>query len=181
MDLYLTVYKLLLRLYPRSYRREYEGEMVRLFEEMLAETASQGERLSLLSSSALETLRWSAPETIAQTEASVLATPSFIKAATGLSVLCVLPFLFVVVYRLHMAYDHEARPALLSLLAHTALLYQIVLPTIALSVVVSTAVWSLVKSQRYWHVSWASRLRSAGHNSLLIFALIGLLAVGILS
>lgn len=181
MSVYLNLYRASLHLYPSDYRQEYGSEMTQLFTDMLAETSSERERIALLASSALETLKWSTPQVMAHTEAAVTATPAYIKTTTTVSMLCVVPFLAAMLYRLHMSYDHEAHPALLHVFIHTEVWYQAVLPALALCIVIITAIWSLVSSERYWHVSWAVRLRSAWHNSLIIFGLIGLLALGILS
>ncbi|HSX42904.1 MAG TPA: hypothetical protein VLF59_02360 [Candidatus Saccharimonadales bacterium] len=91
-----------------------------------------------------------------------------------------LPFFLATLYQLHMLRDHEAKPALLSLLVHTRQFYTIGLPSIGLSVAIITIAWSLFKSERYWRKNWLQLLREAWHNSLLIFTGLGLLALAII-
>ena len=181
MARYVILYKAFLKLYPASYRYDYETEMVKLFSELLAETNSASGRVLLLLRSTSETLKWATPEVTASAEKNVAVAPKFIKFNTCFSVLCILPFFCASLYRIHMLYDPEAKPALLGLFIHTHLLYASILPVIGLLIASGTIIWSLLRSERYWHVSWSMRLQTGWHNSLLIFCCIGVAALVILT
>jgi hypothetical protein len=180
MSVYIRIYKATLHLYPAMFRHEYETEMVQLFSDLLNETTSIGQRIALLTSTISEMLKWAPPEIAAHAESSVASTPRFIKTNTYLSLLCVAPFIFASLYNLHTLYDHEAKPALLSLLLHMQMIYEGLFPALGLAIVVATIIWSLVRSERYWSISWLTRLQSAWHNSLLILGFIGVLFLAIL-
>src|SRR6267154_5961701 len=115
MSRYLHIYRALLYLYPADYRREYETEMIQLFDDLLRETPTRRQRFALLVSTITETAKWAPPELMEHAETSVATAPRFIKLNTFLALLCVAPFLLVYLYHLHTLYDQEARPALLNL------------------------------------------------------------------
>ena len=178
---YTRFYRLTLQLYPATYRQEYESEMVELFADLLHETRTTRQRVSLLLRTTLETFKWATPELTTQLESNVAIAPYFIKLNSCLSIVCIGPFVIACLYHLHRLYDHDSKPRFLNLLVRTHALYAIALPTIGLVIAISTILWSLVRSKRYWHVSWIIRLQTAWHNSLLAFGLLGIICVAILS
>jgi hypothetical protein len=133
--MFAFVYRLALRAYPRSFRAEYEQEMLVAFDELLVGATGPGGRFWLCLRSLTEVVQWAPRERLEVLNATISATPGVLVWGSASSLSLLAPFVLAACYRLHMLADREPNPQWSALLVHAEPYYERLLPAVALVII----------------------------------------------
>lgn len=137
--MFLFVYRLALRAYPKSFKDEYEEEMLATFGDLLA-YASGHRKLVLCLSSVMEVFQWALRERLEVADTAISSIPGLIISGYLVSASLLMPFCLAGVYRLHMLADRESHPRWLGLLVYAQPWFEGILPTLALVILLVTSI-----------------------------------------
>src|SRR5882757_11478682 len=99
--MFMLVYRLALQAYPKSFRDEYEQEMLATFDNLLESAPGLNERLWLCLRLVAEVIQWAPRERLEAVDAVISATPGVVLWGSVTSISLLAPFLLAVFYRLH--------------------------------------------------------------------------------
>jgi hypothetical protein len=96
----LYLYHKLLKLYPVSYRHDYENEMIDTMRIMLSDATTTNAKLSLLWRACKDYITSLTQQNIVAFEAAALKTPEYVRRSSKFSTSLVMPFFVICSYNL---------------------------------------------------------------------------------
>ena len=166
-------YRILLKLYPKAYRREYEEEMIDTLNSMFDETQSNADRRQLAIRVLKDYFITLTQENLYATEHSFNEVPLYAKRQLFLSTALVLPFFVVFIYNILSLYLRHIVP-LANLEIHTWVIYSIVLPAIGLVITVRACLSSVYS--KLMHREWREILKIIQRDWLFMYLLVVFIA-----
>jgi hypothetical protein len=131
-------YRILVKLYPKAYRQEYEEEMLTTLQEMLSSAESSTEKRQLFFRTLKDYFLSLTQQSLLATENSFNDAPGYVKRDISISSCLVAPFFLIFAYNVTSLYFHHAVILFGNLEAKTWIIYSIVLPLFALVLSVKT-------------------------------------------
>ena len=158
-------YRILLKLYPKAYRKEYEAEMLTTLQEMYLEAESPKEKRQFLVRTIKDYFLSLTQQSLWATEQSFNDIPYAIKREFIISASLVAPFSIIFIYNIvSLVMRHGV--LLSHLEARTWVIYSIILPLFAIVLSAKTCIsgiyGQLVKCQ------WSKASRTIIHNWLFL-------------
>lgn len=167
-------YRLLLKLYPKAYRQEYEEEMLNTFQEMFSEAKTSANKRKLIVLIFKDYLLSLSHESLYATGNSFSEAPDSIKRNFAISASLVAPFFLVFMYNISSFVLHHG-VALSGLESHTWVIYSIILPIFGLTMSIKTC-FSGVYGQLVRH-EWRQALSLFFQNWLFLGLVVAILAL----
>ncbi len=168
-------YRFLLKLYPKSYRLEYEEEMLTTLQEMFSSAKSSTEKRQILFRTFKDFFLSLTQQNILATENSFSEAPSYVKRDISISTCLVAPFFLIFTYNITSLYFHHTVIILGSLEAKTWVIYSIILPLFGLMLSVKTCLSGVYgQLQQY---QWRRAISTVFRDWLFLGVLVATLAL----
>lgn len=130
-------YRVLLKLYPKTYRKDYEEEMLSTLKEMFAAAQTSVARRQLVLRTLKDYFLSLSQQSLWATEHSFNDAPGYVKRNVSISTCLIAPFFVIFAYNVMSFYFSHA-VTFGGLEAKTWIVYSIVLPVLALVLSVKT-------------------------------------------
>jgi hypothetical protein len=168
-------YRILLKLYPKAYRQEYEEEMLTTLQEMFAGAESRTAKRRLFVRISKDYILSLLQQNVWATTQSFNEAPRYAKRNLSISTFLVMPFSVIFLYNIMSLYfRHVVRFS--NLEARTWVIYSIVLPLFALILLAQTC-FSSVYAQ-LMRRSWREAVRTIFQGWLFLsMTVVGLVAL----
>lgn len=167
-------YRILLKLYPKAYRQEYEEEMLTTLQEMFLAAESPTKRRQLLVRTVKDYLLSLSQQSLWATEQSFNAVPYVVKRELTISAGLVAPFSIIFIYNIINLVLHHGVP-LSNIEARTWVIYSIILPLFALMLLVKTCLGAVY--DQVLRREWRKALHTVLHDWLFLGAVIVVIAM----
>jgi hypothetical protein len=170
----LSWYRVLLKLYPKAYRQEYQEEMLITFREMLSSVESPSERRQLFLRTLKDYFLSLTQQSWLATETSFNGAPGYVKRNVSVASCLVAPFFIVFMYNItSLRLLHAV--ILSNLEAKTWVIYSIILPLLGFLLSVTTCLSGVYGQllRREWHKAIDTTL----HDWLFLGVPVGILAL----